>query len=453
MSLFKRRILALFFVILFFTILPLLIMITSGQLYNVKKRKFEKTGLLVVSTDPPGANILLDGEIPYTWFARFFKNVTPKNYYTPKRLNYLLPSTYELTLTKDGFYPWRATINIKSGETTFAEGIRLWTQKEFEPITSTSSQVLSINPTGTLTALWNEKTGLSVIDTAGNSLWNSKETQKSALYWHDNSNAFLAVQNSGIKVIHPFTNTEENVFIPINASIIWDPQNEEKIFWKSGNTIFETDITNKNVQTIFKSGGEGINLKDWRPYNGTMFIITPSTIETIRENERESFEAPRGTVLKRILEAAEESLIIATENDGLFIFKSKNGKWEILTNEKIDAYHIILDETHNIYWWWNDFEIGTISREDGKANVITRVSSKINDVELVISEIARAVIVASESSLFAIDARNQEKTTITTIREGQNFEDIIFDENGEILYAAENTPDGLMLLEYNSKNP
>jgi len=45
---------------------------------------------------------------------------------TPVRLKYLLPNKYEITVSKEGYFPWQKKIDVYDGQTTFLQYVRLF---------------------------------------------------------------------------------------------------------------------------------------------------------------------------------------------------------------------------------------------------------------------------------------------------------------------------------------
>ncbi|MFH0779423.1 MAG: PEGA domain-containing protein, partial [Parcubacteria group bacterium] len=84
--------------------------------YNFKKNQVQKTGALVISTAPSGAEVTLNNE--------------PLASATPIRENNILPDEYRVVVSKDGYYPWEKKLAIKTQETTFAEDIVLFRKGE-----------------------------------------------------------------------------------------------------------------------------------------------------------------------------------------------------------------------------------------------------------------------------------------------------------------------------------
>ena len=78
---------------------------------------------------PSGAEIYLDGEL--------------RSERTPARLRNLLPSDYDIKVTKKGYGVWEKTLPVASGLTTFPEDIVLWKTAEPEAIAAAAEETLN----------------------------------------------------------------------------------------------------------------------------------------------------------------------------------------------------------------------------------------------------------------------------------------------------------------------
>lgn len=107
-----RIIITVLFIAAFLVTAPALILFTSGYRYNWKRQRVQKTGSVRAETIPPGARAYLDGVLQ--------RRVTPTSF--PR----LLPEDYRVRLEKTGYFPWEKTLEVRSGETTFATGIVLY---------------------------------------------------------------------------------------------------------------------------------------------------------------------------------------------------------------------------------------------------------------------------------------------------------------------------------------
>ncbi len=107
-----RRIIFLFFVLLFIGSATTLLFYASGYRYHAGKRVIEKTGKLVVETQPRGARVILAG-------------AAVKALQTPANISYLLSGEYELTIEKDGYFPVSRRISIAPGVSTVINDVVL----------------------------------------------------------------------------------------------------------------------------------------------------------------------------------------------------------------------------------------------------------------------------------------------------------------------------------------
>lgn len=88
-----------FFSVLFVVFCPVIVFYSLGYKFDIKSKKFSKTGAIVIKTFPKGVTAYLDG-----------KKIEETS---PVTLRELLPQQYFLTLDKEGFYPYQLTVEVK----------------------------------------------------------------------------------------------------------------------------------------------------------------------------------------------------------------------------------------------------------------------------------------------------------------------------------------------------
>lgn len=110
MTMRSRKIILSIFFFFFFVTAPAVVLYTAGYRYNWKKQKIEKTGIMLLTAKTPGAALFING-------VRQKKDL-------PASLR-LLPEDYLVRIEKPGYLPWIKTLEVRSGETTFADGIAL----------------------------------------------------------------------------------------------------------------------------------------------------------------------------------------------------------------------------------------------------------------------------------------------------------------------------------------
>ncbi len=140
-----RRILFFVFVASFLIGAPLLIFYTAGFRYNWQSGTLFRTGVLSVSTTPRNVDILLEG-----------KSIDRQ---TPAVIKQLMPGTYDLVLSRDGYHSWNNTVAIQSNITTHLPLVYLWRNESPTIIWSHQADNLIPNPKGTLVAYLSQQGG------------------------------------------------------------------------------------------------------------------------------------------------------------------------------------------------------------------------------------------------------------------------------------------------------
>src|SRR3989344_378214 len=111
MTLKARRIIYIIFILIFLLAAPAILLYTAGYNYNFKKGSLLKTGVLLIDAKPTDAHFQIDG-----------RNYDNK---LPARISNLKPKDYDVHVLRDGYFGWRKTLTIGSGETVYATNILL----------------------------------------------------------------------------------------------------------------------------------------------------------------------------------------------------------------------------------------------------------------------------------------------------------------------------------------
>ena len=100
-----------------------MILYASGYVINFSTFRLEKTGYLVIKTEPEGAEIILDNKLKVGFLNNCLKS--DKVQKTPAKLRDLFPGEYELAVQLDGYWPWKRKVSIFPNQTTFLNDIHL----------------------------------------------------------------------------------------------------------------------------------------------------------------------------------------------------------------------------------------------------------------------------------------------------------------------------------------
>lgn len=110
-----RKVLFYFSIILFFILLPSVLLYSFGYKLDINRFRFIKTGLIYLKTIPDGARVYLN--------ERRLKETTPAT------IAELLPGRYRLLVELNSYYPWQQVVSVESGKTTLLDDIVLFSKK------------------------------------------------------------------------------------------------------------------------------------------------------------------------------------------------------------------------------------------------------------------------------------------------------------------------------------
>lgn len=107
-----RKLLFILSVVLFFSLLPAILLFTFGYKIDWKSHRILKTGLIWVTSIPEGAEIYLNG--------KFLDEKTPAT------ISELLPGNYSLSLLLEGYYPWQSDVSVGQGKVSSIPNVILF---------------------------------------------------------------------------------------------------------------------------------------------------------------------------------------------------------------------------------------------------------------------------------------------------------------------------------------
>lgn len=178
----------------------------------------QKTGALVVDSKPSGANVWLNN-----------KKLADT---TPLRANNILPDDYQITVNKEGFYPWIKKLPIKTQETTFTEDITLFRASQPQKAVDLTINLIEFSP----------------------------DRQYAAFTTTEFEQDFLYLFNLSSQKLKLLFNNKRKF---IDPKIIWSPDNSKILFQNNGNTLVITTLGLKNIIDI-SILAQNLKLSDWR---------------------------------------------------------------------------------------------------------------------------------------------------------------------------------------------
>ena len=99
------------FITFFVIVAPLSVLYTAGYRYNPKNGSIVKTGGISITTSPRNAMVILNDELQDKRTPFIFKRI--------------IPGTYNITISKDGYHDWSGEIEVKNSQTTEVNTVTL----------------------------------------------------------------------------------------------------------------------------------------------------------------------------------------------------------------------------------------------------------------------------------------------------------------------------------------
>lgn len=137
------------------TLSTVVIFYSRGFKPNFKKGSIDRTGLIVATSVPTGAQVYLDGRLTSA---------------TNTNIAYLEPRTYKIRIEKDGYTTWEKDVDIKEDLATEINALLFPLAPEIKPLTTTGAISPAISPDGAKIAYSasGERGGLYVLPIADN---------------------------------------------------------------------------------------------------------------------------------------------------------------------------------------------------------------------------------------------------------------------------------------------
>lgn len=123
------------------------IFLARGYQFNISQKSVTSTGILVATSDPDGAQVLIDGKLKTA---------------TNNTIN-LEPGIYSIKIQKEGFTPWEKKIEIKKEEVFKTNAFLFPALADLRPLTFSGAASPSASPDGTK-IIYNTAKGLYQLD-------------------------------------------------------------------------------------------------------------------------------------------------------------------------------------------------------------------------------------------------------------------------------------------------
>lgn len=334
-----RTIISIFSLLLFIISAIIVTLIANGYVIDISKKKLEKTGIIVVNSEPKGSLIYLNDKL---------QNVTNAT------LANLIPDTYRLRLEKEGYTSWQKDIKVEENLVIEIEARLFPLNPSLTPVTLYGCYNPIANADGTQIIFEvrdnEEKNGIWVLYFNNLPLgkgYDLKQILKdSPLLNYSQADIFLSPDEKEILISLPLSvNLEDNYLYPLDQSTspIKDTRSKTEILSKW--QIEKQNLKQDKISTLPKEIQETIKDKElmWSPDQNRFYYENDSRLITFYNQETKEYITSnlKFSDYQQILWYADSNRIILLEN----YEENKSGKISIVEvdgQNKVSVYEGIL---------------------------------------------------------------------------------------------------------------
>ena len=478
-----RRFLALSFVAIFFILLPMILNYSRGYRFDTNKNEMVRTGGISISSTPKNAQVFLNGN--YEEPNMFEKLLLPlKNIFeirkmggtTPAIFQNLLPDEYKIEVTKDGYHPWRKTIEVYAEQVVFAENINLFLEtpqadsiipsniinQEFSPNQEKLAYTIKNNDK------WEFR--ILTLENSSDKLMYKSSYEIEHISWAlDSSNLYLKIANPDSYVfINPSSSdiaylenfrlqnslTSLQDFDLSLANLRWSISDPNILFVQNENKIYTIDVEEQSLETLHTFSYQTTDsVADFFVKDGSLWIIQlysenaelkrfqPQSI--LSENGAEKSQTiailPRSNQYRFSDYTNSLITIQNTQTKNIFVINPDAKRKENIIVTKFFADQFIWNNAQDKILYWDDFEIGIaylyIDDENSYNHheILSRYSERITQAHWSTDE--NYIFLSLRDALYALELDNRDKRNITLLTSADTIKSFSL-QNKNIIYLV-----------------
>lgn len=387
MSLNQRRLLYISFILLFLILTPAVSFYAAGYNLDWRTGAVQRTGIVILETEPREATITIANrfEAEYNWlYGLLYEGQALQ---TPEKISNLLPGTYEITLTKEGYWPYRREIELAAGQTLVYDDIALFRQaaprlaadlgEGLASAAAPSGRQLAVVSTSTLyTARFSDGALVTVplqqpvaVGTEVTVQWSPRE-DRVAVVTPASAVAYLASGNGAALDIAALVGS-------VPRSIAWDPSDAGALYALAGGAMYRVSLSDNiaSVRIANLAGAHALAVDD----GIAVVAITGAEQTALQLHSAGTAEVlktiflPRGTYRVQL----RDGQLYAHERTQKLLYLVD--PWSLLplqaTLPQAERYEI----NSNEIVYWNRFEVWRYDRANEQRQLVVRLGDTVTD--------------------------------------------------------------------------
>jgi hypothetical protein len=364
------------FLLVFVIGAPCLILHTAGYRVDWSQKRLFKTSLISVNTEPEGATVILNG-------------VTQKNK-TPLFLSDLLPGTYTIQLSKDGFLPWQDSIALQSKQAAVLGTIDLIVNQTPQLLINRPVTQIMTTPDHTAAFVFSQADGQLVLERL---TLPDNSVQNLGTYASDSALLSAPLDNR-ILITNP-TDLRAKYFL-IDAK---SPTNPLPLDFISADLRQWQWISNNELLALSTDGLCNVLIAEQKvncqTFTGQYFWYANNAVYYITNQDQTSYlylakdldigraelvaRLPRSDKYRLISENSKTPALIDDATQDLFTMDLKNSLTN-LVRIPAAAKNATWNRDHSQLLYYNNYEVMVWNVAKNEHNLLTRVSQPISSV-------------------------------------------------------------------------
>jgi hypothetical protein len=446
MTLKTRRFLYISFILLFLIISPLVCLYASGYDLNFKRIALQKTGMLLIDSDPKNALATVKNEMNDLNLSTIISKIINRsdNIYTPAKIKKLLPGEYKVKVEHPGYWPWEKKLDINPGESTFAENIKLF--KNGTPVLASNGKIIntiiSNNFGYMLIDQGQDAILLSLSD--DNELWPTiKNDLKIKPVWSPDDKKILV----GSKIFDINSILSDSNAAPEQNLIGLIPSSSQAIKWGFDDIFYlnKAEKGKKNITELIavniaagssRSVFSDKTILDYYPASNRLFTIEKNNRSTtLNIYDQANFKLlktinlPTGDYVFK--KPYGNFMILADANHNIYILDPEADEQSVLKNKIENADELAWKDKENIFYY-NDFEIWQMNLANNEKKIITRISSDITAIFLLPTQ--EYIIYSTKNNIFALELDERDHRNLTKLADAETIKFPVLNSTGDTIY-------------------
>lgn len=438
MTLAKRRLLYFIFIGAFCTITPLVILYANGYQLSLSSKALVKTGMLIVDTAPQSAKISLNGKVQSDFVSKLLSPDT--HIVTPARIKNLIPGDYDVEFNLDGYWSWKKKLEIKAGQSTYAEDVILFKKSAPVRLSSGEKSTIETSPNSDL-LLVPGKSGAEIFNADNRSAVASSTSTSTRAIWSSDSRSAL-VGDSLIRTDQALASMDiEKILGKDILNAKWSSSDSSILYYQVGKQVFQYDFGRQKSENIFSESAipatlKSLPLSDFVRIDNMLYLAFYKQAQSIIL----PYDLAAGKGLRELsIPSSKDASFVNYEQGRLNLLDKPNRNLHLLNFDNFYPLEDTITEISEGHWvtddrllGWNESEIFIYEKNIKQKNLLTRVGQPIR--QAVWHPSNNYIIYATDKEIASFELDDREQHNTVTLASGLDIKRVALNTEATYLY-------------------